>query len=466
MTKLAKRSNIIPWVVACALFMETLDTTIISTSIPKMAYFFNVNPISLKLAMTSYLLSLAVFVPISGWIAEKYGVKKVFIFSFIVFTLSSALCGLSHNIAELVLFRIFQGFGGAIMMPVGRLILLKLYPRSDLIRVTNYATIPALFGPMVGPLAGGAISTYSDWQWIFLVNVPVGILGVILAVKFIPVIASKQVKRFDTKGFILFGIGLAGMSIVLSTVHESALSLNNRLIILATAIVSLILYAISYKKSNNPVWNLEIFNIRTFRVTVAGSLVSRIGIGGIPFLLPLLFQMGFNYSPIVSGGLVFPTAIAMFITKFFVKKILKLFGFKSVLVANTILLGLSICSFAFIHNTTSYYLIITLVFLNGAFSSMQFSCMNVLSYVDLDENNLSQGTSIASSIQQLSMSFGIAFSSIWLRLFLSHYPLHSFSTIAFSYSFWVIGISTILTSWIFSNLKAQDGITASGYKEK
>ena len=184
--------NIILLVVACALFMETLDTTIITTSIPTMALYFGINPISLKLAMTSYLLSLAIFIPISGWIAEKFGIKKIFVISFIIFTLSSALCGFSQNIWELVVFRILQGFGGALMMPVGRLVLLKLYPRSDLVKIINYVTIPALFGPMMGPLVGGVISTYFSWQWIFLINIPIGFIGVVLAIKNIPVIAPKM----------------------------------------------------------------------------------------------------------------------------------------------------------------------------------------------------------------------------------------------------------------------------------
>jgi EmrB/QacA subfamily drug resistance transporter len=461
-----KKNNIIPWVVACALFMETLDTTIISTSIPQMAYFFGINPISLKLAMTSYLLSLAIFVPISGWVAEKYGVKKVFILSFIIFTISSALCGLSQNLWELILFRILQGFGGAIMMPVGRLILLKLYPRSDLIRVTNYATIPSLFGPMVGPLVGGLISTYSTWQWIFLVNVPIGIMGIILAVRYIPEILPKKVNKLDMQGFILFTIGIAGVSLILNTVHESVLSLETKLIISFISLSSLLLYSFSYKKTKSPVWNLTIFKIRTFRIMVLGSLFSRIGIGGIPFLLPLLFQMCFHYSPVLSGTLIFPMAIAMFIMKFYVKKILKLFGFKQVLVFNTIFLGLSIMSFAFINNSTSYPLVIILVFLNGAFSSMQFSCMNVLTYVDLETDILSQGTSIASSIQQLSMSFGVACSAMCLRFFLAEYSIVDLSIKAFRYSFELIGVFTILTSIIFWYLKKSDGVAASGHKEE
>jgi EmrB/QacA subfamily drug resistance transporter len=464
MNDLIKTNKLIPWVIACALFMETLDITIINTSIPKMAQFFNVYPIAMKLALTSYLLSLAVFVPISGWVAEKYGVKKVFISSFIIFTLSSTLCGLSINIWQLVFFRVLQGFGGAIMMPVGRLVLLKLYPRADLIKVTNYATIPSLFGPMAGPLIGGAISTYSNWQWIFLVNMPIGILGIALAIKFIPFINSKEIKKFDIFGFILFAIGLSGISLVLSTMHESAFNSRTKIIILIISSVSIILYLANYKKLKNPVWNLKIFNIRTFRITVLGSLFSRIGIGGIPFLLPLMFQLGFGYSPILSGGLVFPTAVAMFITKFFVKNLLKLFGFRKVLIANTILLGLSICSFAFVNIETNFYIVIALVFFNGAFSSIQFSCMNVLCYVDLDENILSQGTSIASSIQQLSMSFGIALSAIYLGFFLTKYPLKEFASLAFSYSFWTIGGFTILTTIIFFYLKPQDGINVSGYK--
>ncbi|MCX8481248.1 MAG: hypothetical protein ORN58_04935 [Sediminibacterium sp.] len=231
------------------------------------------------------------------------------------------------------------------------------------------------------------------------------------------------------------------------------------------SIIALILYIINYKIFNSTLLNFNVFKIRTFRVTVIGSLFSRVGIGGIPFLLPLLFQLGFKYSPLISGLLVFPMAVAMFIMKFYVKPVLKLVGFKKSLMFNTLLLGISICSFSILDKSSNWCLIIGLVFINGIFSSMQFSCMNVLTYVDLEPQILSQGTSIGSSIQQLSMSFGVAFGAICLKYFLSFYKLENFNTVAFSYSFIVIGTFTIFTAFIFTLLKSSDGITASGYKK-
>jgi EmrB/QacA subfamily drug resistance transporter len=460
MKSLIKNNNIILLVLSCALFMEHLDSTIISTSIPKMAYFFAINPLSLKIAMTSYLLSLAVFVPISGWIADKYGTKNIFCLALIIFTVSSALCGLSQNIWELVFFRIIQGFGGAIMTPTARLILLKLYPKKELIKVMSYVAIPGLLGPILGPLVGGAISTYLTWQWIFLVNVPIGVVGIFFAIKFIPKINQVTVNKLNLREFILFSFALAGFSFVLSVVNESVIDFKIQLTVLLLSVISSVWYFYYYKKLKNPIWNLSIFKIKSFRITVLGGFFSRIGVGGIPFMLPLLFQIGLHHSPLLSGILVCPMAVAMFITKFFVKKILTYFGFKRVLLMNTILLGLSICSFTLINSNTSYTLIILLVFLNGAFSSLHYSCLNVLAYVDLDTNILSQGTSIVSSIQQLAMSFGVVFGAICLRFFLHYNSLDRLSVTAFRDSFFVLGVATIITAFIFNKLNKMDGVSA------
>lgn len=448
----------IPWIVACALFMETLDTTIISTAIPTMAASFMINPIALKFALTSYLISLAIFVPISGFIADRFGAKQIFIFALIIFTISSILCGISANLWELVIYRVMQGFGGAIMMPVGRLILLKIFTKQEMISVTNYVTVPALFGPMLGPLAGGILTTYISWHWIFLVNAPIGLIGIIIALKYIPNLEKNTEQKFDKFGFILFATGLAGLSFVLNTSYENLLSYQQILYITILSLVAIVLYFINHRLKTIPLFNFTIFKIRTFSVTVMGSFFSRVGMGGVPFLLPLLFQLGFKYSPLASGLLIAPMALGMITMKFMFKRILFRFGFKHALILNTALLGLSITSFAILRYNSNLLLIITLVFINGLLSSLQFSCMNNLTYIDIDKNLLSQSTSIGSSIQQLSMSLGVSFTAICLKTFLNHYHLTYFNTQSFSYTFLVLGIFTIITTLIFTVLDKNDGL--------
>ena len=341
-TKNQPLNPVIPWVIACALFMENLDATIITTAIPSMANSFHISPLSLKLAMTSYLISLSVFIPISGWIADKFGPKKVFLYAIFVFTLSSFFCGISRNLWELILFRVIQGFGGAIMMPVGRLILFKIFPKEDLIRVTNYVTIPALFGPMMGPVIGGLLTTYTSWHWVFLVNIPIGVLGVIFANKFIPFISPLAVENFDTKGFIFFGLGLSSFSFLFTTIHENSISDVLKIFIFTAGLLSFSLYILKYFTSGSKLLNFDVFKVRTFKITVIGSLFCRMGIGGIPFLLPLFFQLAFFMSPLASGLLIFPMAAAMCLMKFLVKRIIRIFGFKKCLIFNTLFLGLSI----------------------------------------------------------------------------------------------------------------------------
>ena len=455
----------IPFVIAFALFMETLDATIISTAIPKIAINLHTNPISLKVALTSYLLSLAIFIPISGWFADHFGTKKVFITALMIFTMGSLLCGLAMNLQTLVLSRIIQGIGGALMMPVGRLIMLKSFPKSELIKVTNYVTIPSLMGPALGPVLGGTIVSYFSWRWIFMVNVPFGIAGAIFALKILDNHINNKSNPLDFIGFVLFGIGLAGFAFALESIGENTLSQEVIITIISSSLMILCIYFIRSYYITAPFLDLTVFKIRTFRITVLGSFLTRCGIGGLPFLLPLFFQLSLGKSPLYSGLLLLPYAIAMLMIKFFVKKGLKIFGFKNLLVANTFLLGLCILVFTFVNPQISFYLLLTILFILGLLTSMQFSCMNVLSYVDLNQSNVSKGTSIASAVQQLSMSFGIAISAITLNFLIGiHGNSFNIPTVIFQQVFLVLGLITIFTTFIFVFLKQEDGAEASHRK--
>lgn len=456
-----------PFVIAFALFMETLDTTIISTAIPRMATNLGTDPISLKVALTSYLLSLAVFIPLSGWLADRFGTKKVFIMAISIFTVGSLVCGLAINLETLVLSRIIQGIGGALMMPVGRLILLKSFPKSELVRATNYVTIPSLIGPALGPVLGGIIVSYVSWRWIFIVNIPFGIIGASFAFKVLGNHIEKKINKLDFLGFILFGIGLAGFAFAFESIGENMLDKNSIIGIILVSFSILTIYFIRSYYVRFPFLDLIVFKIRTFRVTVLGSFLSRCSIGGMPFLLPLFFQLSLNKSPMYSGLLLLPYALAMLIMKFLVSRGLKLFGFKNLLVINTILLGLSVLIFNFISTQVSLYLLITILFIHGLLTSLQFSCMNVLTYVDLTESNISKGTSIASAIQQLSMSFGIAIAAIILRYLLGkNASSFDIQLGVFHETFLLLGLITILTAFAFVFLDKSDGEEASQYKIK
>jgi EmrB/QacA subfamily drug resistance transporter len=458
----SRAAQIIPWLVALALFMETLDATIISTAIPKIAHSLHTGPISLKIALTSYLVSLAIFIPISGWLADCYGTQKTFAFAIAVFTLGSIMCALSLNLDFLVFSRVIQGIGGALMMPVARLILFKTFSQKELVQVTSFSTIPSLLGPALGPVIGGAIVTYISWRWIFLINVPFGILGIFLVKKFVLNEQAEQKSRFDYRGFFMLSISLLLLVIGLESISDRFLNTTEITSIMCSGLIILIGYIRYAHKKHNAIVNLVLFQVRTFRLTVMGSFLSRCGMGGIPFLLPLFFQLGFGESPLHSGLLLVPYAFSMMMMKQAVKPILKRWGFRRTLIANTLFLSLTIAQFATLSWQTPLWLLTLMMCLHGLSTSLQFSCMNVLSYIDLPKNILSKGTSVGSCIQQLSMSFGIAFAAIFLRSLkeLHHNPFH-IQVQTFHETFLIMSLIPCLAVLAFMALKPNDGQEAS-----
>ncbi|MCX8514208.1 MAG: MFS transporter, partial [Burkholderiales bacterium] len=364
MQNYTSRNILILFAIACGLFMENIDATIITTSVPVMAQSLHADPVSLKLALTSYILSLAVFVPVSGWIAERFGCKLIFTLSFAVFISGSFLCGLSNSLTQLVIYRVIQGIGGALMVPVGTLMTLKIFGTENYLRVINFIVIPSLIGPVIGPVIGGLISYNFNWHWIFFVNIPIGIIAIFLVIKFIPNDLSKvKVEAINIWGFLFFTIGLTGINIFLNLVDEKFFKLNQMLLVLMISIISIILYLINNKTTTNPIWNLTIFKIRTFRVTNIGSLITRLGIGGIPFLLPLFFEYGLHYNAYQAGLFLFPMALGMLFAKFIIRKLLELLGFKRMLIYNTMALGINIMSFAFIDSNSNLITIIIFLIL-------------------------------------------------------------------------------------------------------
>jgi len=457
-------SNIfILFAIACGMFMENIDATIITTSVPIMAQSLKVDPVSLKLALTSYLLSLAIFVPISGWIAERFGCKIIFTLSFIIFIIGSFLCGISTSLTQLIIFRIIQGVGGALMVPVGTLLTLKIFGTENYLRVVNFIIVPALIGPVIGPILGGFLSYHYNWHWIFFINIPVGILAIILATKFIPNdLPEVQVAPIDLWGFLFFTLGLTGVNTFLNLIDENFLTFKQMLFILLISIIAIILYLIKYKTTANPIWNLSIFKIRTFKIMNIGSLITRLGIGGIPFLLPLFFESALHFNSYQAGLLLFPLALGMIFAKFMFRTILKLFGYKTVLIYNTLLLGLNIISFSFVGSQSNIKFIVFLVVLFGIFSSLHYSALWTLIFFDIEEKILNQATSISSSIQLISNNLGIVMVSITLHFFLKLSEQISYSYNVFKNGFIFIGLLTLASAHIFSYLKKDDGSRISG----
>src|SRR5580704_5680186 len=459
--------RLLPWLIAVAFFMESLDTTILNTGVPTIAAALHVAPLSMKSVLASYTLRLAVFIPISGWMADRFGTRRVFASAIGIFTLGSFLCGISSNIHVLVAFRILQGCGGAMMVPVGRLTMVRTFAKSEFVRAMSFVAIPALIGPMLGPITGGLIVGYLHWRLIFFVNIPIGIVGLIMVYLHLPDYREPHVNPLDVTGLILFGSGVALLSYVLEVFGEHTLSARAVLALLALSIVLLAGYGFHATRTPHPMLSLALFRIRTFRAAVAGSFFTRLGIGGIPFLFPLLYQVGLGFTPVQSGLMMMPQAIAAMSLKLTIPRILSRFGYRGVLVSNTILIGIQILLFATIGKTTPVWLIVPEVFCYGFFTSLQYTSMNTLVFSDVTEEQASAASSIASTMQQMAISFGVASASLVTALFIP--DRHTSSAPQFIHgvhrAFFVLGGMTILSTIVFRELKRGDGDAVSQRKE-
>jgi EmrB/QacA subfamily drug resistance transporter len=458
--------RLLPWLVAVAFFMESLDTTILNTAVPTIAAALKVAPLSMKSVLASYTLSLAVFIPISGWMADRFGTRRVFSSAIGIFTLGSLLCGISSNIHVLVACRILQGCGGAMMVPVGRLTLVRTFAKSELIRAMSFVAIPGLIGPMLGPIAGGLIVGYFHWRVIFFVNLPIGLAGLILVYLHLPDYREERTHPLDAVGLILFASGIGLLSYVLEVFGEHTLSSGEIVGLLAISFALLAAYGMHATRAAFPLLALMLFRIRTFRSAVSGSFFTRIGIGGIPFLFPLLYQVGLGFNPIESGLLMMPQAIAAMSLKLTMPRILRRFGFRRVLISNTVILGLFILLFATIGVATPVWVIVAEAFGFGFLTSLQYTSMNTLVYADVSEEQTSSASTIASTMQQMSMSFGVASASLATAVFIpDRFHSNAGQMIhGIHQAFLVLGGLTILSTLVFRELKSTDGEAVSQQK--
>jgi EmrB/QacA subfamily drug resistance transporter len=453
----------LPWLVATALFMEQLDATIVNTAIPSIAASLNVTPLSLKSVVTSYILSLAVGIPVSGWMADRFGTKRVFGIAIAIFTFASVLCGLSLNAQMMVVARLLQGLGGAMMMPVGRLAIIRTFPKSELLGAMNFVILPALIGPLLGPTVGGLIVHWASWRAIFFVNVPVGLLALFLVFRYVPDYKGAEPRPLDVIGLILFSSGTALLSWLLEIFGEHTLDMVTMMLMLGLSVALLAAYVWHANKEAYPLLRLALLKVRTFRISVLGGFITRLGIGGLPFLLPLLYQLGLKLPAWQSGLLMMPTAAAAMGMKLIAPKVLARFGYRQVLVVNTICIGLTIALFALVGPSTPWYAIAGIGLLQGFFNSLQFSSMNTLAYADVAQQDSSMASTIASSFQQLSMSFGLASGSLVTGWFLGRVPQTDqvMVTSALHHAFLALAITTMLSSIVFWRLRRSDGESIS-----
>jgi EmrB/QacA subfamily drug resistance transporter len=447
--------KILPLILATAIFMQMLDSTILNTSLPAIAKDLNESPLNMQNAIISYVLTLAVFMPASGFLADRFGTKKIFIFSLVLFSLGSLFCSLSQNLTHLVISRVVQGVGGSLMTPVGKLALIKTFDKNELLKAMNFAIIPALIGPVLGPLVGGYMVDYLSWHWIFLINIPIGVLGIVLGLKFMPNYKSDDVD-FDLKGFLIF----AAASLLLSVSLELFGDIQNITPVLLVFIMGFLFLYYYYKhakRGGNPIFPLNLFQVRTFRVGIVGNLATRLGISSVPLLLPLMIQIAYKQSAVTSGWIIAPMALTAIFGKSSVIKILDKYGYRQTLMVNTFIIGTLICLLAIPDIHTSLYWFVPIIAILGFFNSIQFTSMNTISIADLRNFQTSSGNSLISVNQQLAIGFGIAFGLIVLKLFENTDMINGEIHNAFRLTFLTVGILTILSGLVFRRLHISDG---------
>jgi len=452
---------LLPLIIACALFMENLDSTVISTALPAIAADFGVSPIHLKLALTSYLLAIAVFIPASGWLADRYGARTIFRLAIVTFTVGSILCGLSGSIAGMVFARVVQGIGGAMMVPVGRLVILRSVPKAQLVGSLAWLTVPALIGPVVGPPLGGFITTYFAWRWIFWINVPVGVLGLGLATLYIPDLRGEVRAPFDLRGFVLSSFGLALFMTGSTTLGLALLPRQLVLLMLFAGAFLLIAYVVHSRRAANPIIDLSLFAIPTFSLSMIGALLFRLGVGATPFLLPLLLQLGFGLTPFQSGMITFASAVGAIVMKFVAPPLLRRHGFRTILVLNAVVAGAFVAMPGTFSPQTPIWLMTGLLLIGGFFRSLQFTSTNALSFADVPPARMSRATTLTSVAQQLSLSLGISVGAVTLEI-TTNLSGGAIAASDFWPAFTLVGILSALSAIVFVLLPGDAGDEMSG----
>lgn len=448
----------LPMITASAFFMQMFNSTIMNTALPTIAESMGRSPFSMQLAVISYSLTVALLIPLSGWLADSFGTRRVFLGSVVMFVIGSILCSASTNLPQLVASRVAQGIGGAMMVPVSRLTLMRAYTREDFVQVFNFITIPGLVGPVVGPIVGGWLVTYASWHWIFLINVPLGLIVLLCSLHAFPDFRQPR-GAFDAMGFLLIGAGVLSMSIGLELTggHGASPLLAGCLVVFGFAAVWL--YTVHARKISHAIINLKVFHTRTFRVGIAGNIVARLGIGSIPFLVPLMLQVGLGYSADVAGLILIAPAVGSIMTKTVVLRILHRFGYRRALLFLTLAIAAIFMCMSLQQPGWPLSLLVVQLFVQGMLMSGQFTSMNTITLGDLPAETASDGNSLLSVAQNLSVSFGVAISTALLRLFSGSggEELHALHA-----TFIAVGLMTAASAFIFMLLRPTDGANLLG----
>jgi len=443
--------------------MENMDSTVITTSLPAIATDIGESPLALKLALTSYLVSLAVFIPISGWVADRFGSRSVFAAAIVVFMGGSLLCAASGTLTAFVISRFLQGIGGAMMVPVGRLVLMRAVPKRNYVAALNYLTIPALLGPVTGPALGGAITLYFHWRWIFLVNVPISILGLFLVLRHITNVREPDMPAFDLRGFALSSVGLSVLMLGFSALGGHLLPVTAAAACIVIGTMTLMAYGWHARRTQHPVVDLRLLKLPTFRNGVLVGSVFRAGLGATPFLLPLLFQIGFGLNPLQSGILTCATAVGAMFMKTVTVLILRRFGFRTVLSVNGVAASAIVVAFGLFTATTPHVVIAAVLLVSGCLRSLQFTALNAISFADIAPQNMSQAASVSSMAQRLSQSVGIAAGAYFLQLSSVVQNHATIVTADFWPAFLGIGLISVVAPLLHLRLPPEAGIEVSGH---
>jgi EmrB/QacA subfamily drug resistance transporter len=453
---------LVPLVVACAMFMQNLDSTVIATALPTIAQSLGESPLRLNVAITCYLLSLAVFIPISGWTADRFGARRVFSAAIVVFTLGSIGCGFADSLVALVAARIVQGMGGALMVPVGRLVLLRTVEKSDLVRAMSYVSVPALIGPVMGPPLGGFIVTYASWRWIFFINIPIGILGIVLVNLLVGDLKETGRRPFDLSGFALTGVGLATLAFGFENIGRGALPTAMVAALLVIGAACAVIYIRHASRVSHPIIDLALMKIPTYASAMIGGFLFRMGLGALPFLLPLMLQVGFGLDPLSSGLLTFASAAGAMTMKMTAVQIIRNLGFRVVLVGDAMISAAFLFGYSFFRPETPHLVIFLALLAGGFFRSLQMTSINTLSYADVPPAMLSRATSLTSMAQQLSQTVGVASGALLLQLALGLRGGTALAAADFYPAFIGVGMISLLSVPFFLRMSPDAGAEVSG----
>jgi EmrB/QacA subfamily drug resistance transporter len=456
------KERLIPLIVAAALFMENMDSTVIATSLPAIAADIGTSPLTLKLAITSYLLSLAIFIPASGWTADRFGARNVFSVAIAVFMIGSIGCAVSSSVTDFVVARTLQGLGGAMMTPVGRLVLLRSIDKSALVSAMAWVTVPALVGPVVGPPLGGFITTYFSWHWIFLINIPVGLIGIVLAQRYIDPIRSENPERFDLYGMVLAGVGVGGIAFGLSVAGLNLLPWTVVIALIGLGSISMTLYVMHARRTDSPVLDLTLLRLPTLRASIYGGFLFRLGVGALPFLLPLLMQIGFGLSPFSSGLVTFSSAVGAMGMKTLAARIIRTFGFRNIMTVNAVVSSAFLAACALFTVTTPLLLIMIILVVGGFFRSLQFTAINTLAYADVEPERMSRATTLVSVNQQLAISAGVALGAFSVETTMLYHHSTELTAADFGPGFLVVSVLAAMSCYYFFRMPADAGHQVSG----